>query len=45
MPRTDNLSQEFTVEAETLIRGIYAIAGRSRASRGLWGSAAREDDE
>jgi hypothetical protein len=29
--REDYLSSEFTVEAEALVRGIYAIAGRSRS--------------
>ena len=28
--RADYLTPEFTVEAEALIRGIYAIAGRRR---------------
>ena len=32
--REDQLKQEFTVQAEALVRGIYAIAGRSgRPSR------------
>jgi hypothetical protein len=32
--RTDSLTAEFTVEAEALVRGIYAIVGRSgRTSR------------
>ena len=30
MPREDYLTPEFTVHAEALVRGIYAIAGRSR---------------
>jgi hypothetical protein len=34
--REDQLKQEFTVQAEALVRGIYAIAGRSgRPSRAL----------
>jgi hypothetical protein len=28
--REDHLTQEFTIQAEALVRGIYAIAGRSR---------------
>jgi hypothetical protein len=30
VPREDYLTPEFTVHAEALVRGIYAIAGRSR---------------
>jgi hypothetical protein len=30
VPRADHLIPEFTAEAEALVRGIYAIAGRSR---------------
>jgi hypothetical protein len=30
VPRADYLAPEFTVEAEALVRGIYAIAERSR---------------
>lgn len=32
--REEYLTPEFTMQAEALVRGIYAIAGRSRASRG-----------
>jgi hypothetical protein len=32
VPREDYLTPEFTVQVEALIRGIYAIAGRSRRS-------------
>jgi hypothetical protein len=32
VPREDYLTPEFTVQAEALVRGIYAIAGRSRRS-------------
>jgi len=31
--RDEYLTPEFTVEAEALVRGIYAIAGRSRGER------------